>query len=196
MAYCNYCGAYIPDGQATCMACGKMQGQAAAEKQADEYTQSGFEKPSSEELKQQLEEKRKKQQEQSREWAQQAYKEYKSNSAHNTSGAKGAEPFSGKPVSENSKKTLGKVLSVLSYISVGCFLPFLITKDDEFAKFHGKQGILLFALSILIDILGGLKSVAFLLGIARIYFMYVGIKNVLNGKMEKLPYIGDFADRF
>ena len=208
MAYCSNCGAYIPDGKTVCMACGasvkndNSGNPAAAGKSSSaqafqqEKPQTGSSSPSSDELRQQLEEKRRKQQEQSREWAEKAYSDYKNNTAHSTSARTDGRPYSEKEADASSKKTLGKVLSVLSYISVGCFLPFIVTRDDEFAKFHGKQGSLLFILSIIIDILGGLKSIAFVLGAARIYLAYVGIRNVLNDRMEKLPYIGKYADRF
>lgn len=197
MAYCSNCGAYLPDGETVCVACGAVTGSASASGASQAASQAQpSSAPSSEDLRRELEEKQKKQQEQSREWAKQAYEDYKSSSAHSASSSAGSKPYSEEKANEKSRKTLGKVLAVLSYVSAGCFLPFLITPDDEFAKFHGKQGILLFALSIIIDILGGLKSIAFVLGAFRLYLMYVGIKNVLNEKREKLPYIGKYADKF
>lgn len=185
MAFCGNCGAYIPDGQKVCVACGAKGGAAQQEKQDFRKT---------------LEEKQKVQQEANKKWAEDAYKDYKQNSEHKTSTSAYASEQktnkSKKKTREESMKTFGKVLSILSYVSVCCFLPFLFTKEDEFAKFHGKQGILLLILSAIIDILGGLSTVAFLLSAFRLYLMYVGIKNVLNDKMEKLPYIGKYADKF
>ncbi|MDO5445418.1 MAG: zinc ribbon domain-containing protein [Eubacteriales bacterium] len=197
MAYCRNCGAYLPDGQTVCMACGAdstVSYQASATQSASQAQTSSA--PSSDDLRHQLEEKQRKQQEQSKEWAKQAYEEYKASSTHTTSSSTGGKPNSEVKSGEKSKKTLGKVLAVLSYVSAGCILPFIITPDDEFAKFHGKQGVLLLALSIIIDILGGLKSIAFILSVGRLYLMYVGIKNVLCNRMEKLPFIGKYADKF
>lgn len=201
MAYCSNCGAYLPDGETVCVACGAVAGSAASQSGAAQTAYQGHTSsaPSSDELRRQLEEKQKKQQEQSRAWAKQAYEEFKSSSSHSASSSSssaGSRPYSEEKANEKSKKTLGKVLAFLSYVSVGCFLPFIITPDDEFAKFHGKQGILLFVMSVIIDILGGIKSIAFVLGAFRLYLMYVGIKNVFCDRMEKLPYIGKYADKF
>ena len=187
MAFCKNCGAYIPDGQNVCVACGVKEG--AAQQQKQDFREI-------------LEEKQKAQQEANKKWAEDAYKDYKQNSTHKTStSAYAAEHKTNtnkerKKPREESMKTFGKVLSILSYVSVCCFLPFFFTKDDEFTKFHGKQGILLLILSAIIAVLRGIPGVPFVLGAFRIYLMYVGIKNVLNNKMEVLPYIGKYAEKF
>ena len=92
MAFCNKCGAYIPDGQTVCLACGydgaeneraerekTEQAEAAAsaaaqtdaEKTAREEDTGKYYSFSNEELRAKLEEQRKKQQENSRKWAEQ-----------------------------------------------------------------------------------------------------------------------------
>ena len=66
MSYCTKCGAYIPDGQTSCLACGfdeaaeKSSGSAAARKQK---SGTGFSNMNSEELRRELEYQRKKKQE-------------------------------------------------------------------------------------------------------------------------------------
>ena len=101
MAYCNKCGAYIPDGKTVCLACGhdmeeekaqaeqaqaaQAQAQAAQAQAQSAQTQTAPKEEkkhayddsanyysfSNEELREKLEEQRKKQQEQSRKWAEQ-----------------------------------------------------------------------------------------------------------------------------
>ena len=73
MAYCEQCGAYIPDGQTKCLACGydeseKPKGNAAAA-YAEKKDYSGSAAFDSEKLRRQLEEQREKQKENSRRWA-------------------------------------------------------------------------------------------------------------------------------
>ena len=94
MAYCNKCGAYIPDGHTVCLACGNdteekeaqaeaAQAQTAQEQSVHEQTaqeqtaqhayddSANYYSFSNDELRRKLEEQRKKQQEQSRKWAEQ-----------------------------------------------------------------------------------------------------------------------------
>ena len=73
MAYCEQCGAYIPDGQTKCLACGydeseKPKGNTAAA-YAEKKDYSGSAAFDSEKLRRQLEEQREKQKENSRRWA-------------------------------------------------------------------------------------------------------------------------------
>ena len=121
MAYCKSCGAYIPDGHTTCLACGydetapkqttaeqpKSQGQAAASATAQEpkrSTGSGKEKykqVDSEFLRKQLEEQRRRQQANSKKWAETEYaqrqrvKEEQQRNFTNTSGRSRSEAFRG-----------------------------------------------------------------------------------------------------
>lgn len=78
MAYCDKCGAYIPDGQSKCLACGydaeEEKRKAAAQAQRAEFKKSNSAAGAphgmyNEELRAKYEEQRKKQQEQSRIWA-------------------------------------------------------------------------------------------------------------------------------
>ena len=196
MAYCSNCGAYIPDGEKSCVACG-CRIDAAAAAQTQQSIKNDGSAPTSDELRKQMEEKQKQQQEKSREWAEKAYSEYRTNAAHSTSESTGSVPYSAKQADSGSRKTLGKVLSVMSYISIFCLLPFIITPEDKFARFHAKQGLLLFILSLLIDIVGKMFGILGLaLSLFRLYLIYNGIKNVLSEKMEPLPYIGQYAEKF
>ena len=76
MGYCTSCGAYIPDGQTKCLACGydeAAQQQGAAQATAKAPASSGKEHKyrqfDSDFLRQQLDEQRKRQQENNRKWA-------------------------------------------------------------------------------------------------------------------------------
>jgi fumarate reductase subunit D len=43
---------------------------------------------------------------------------------------------------------------VLSYLSVLCLIPILAKKEDDFIKFHAKQGLMLFIIEIAAGIIG------------------------------------------
>jgi len=98
---------------------------------------------------------------------------------------------------ENSAKDAedNKMYGILAYIGILFIVPLLAAPESKFAKFHANQGCVLFiaevALSLLlvIPILGWL--VWFVGSIAVLALAVFGIIGAANGKMEKLPVIGD-----
>jgi len=224
MAYCSNCGAYLPDGKTVCVACGAdssvpknepgCSGSGAASAQATPGPKATG-APTSDELRRQMEEKQRRQKEQNAEWARQAYAGYKKGNAHRTSTAGGTKEAhrassaagsagtqdsarTARPKDpEKSRKTLGKVLALLSYVSFFCILPFILTPEDSFAKFHAKQGILLLLLSVALDLLSAISfPLVGILSLARIFLMIKGIVNVLNDRTEPLPLIGKYAEQY
>ena len=165
MAYCTNCGAYIPDGQTKCVACGADISEPASQAAVAKVPELTFEQP-----------------------------EHKKTTS--TSERKGETPTSEKAVEHKVNIGEGKLFAILSYISVLCFLPFILGKNDEFTLFHAKQGILVLLISVLIDILGKFTFIGKILQLARIFFAVKGILNAYNGKMEPLPFIGQFASKF
>ena len=85
-----------------------------------------------------------------------------------------------------------KVLAALSYVNILFLLPLLFAQDDEFAKFHARQGARLFVCNAIGTVLGAIFSIGWIINLLLIYLMIVGIKNALNDKWEPLPYIGKF----
>ncbi len=87
----------------------------------------------------------------------------------------------------------GKSLAVLAYIPILCFVPFLQGRGtNKYAYEHGKQGVLLFLFEV-VALIGAFFWKAALL-IAAIASL-VGIIYVLQGRVWKIPFIGDLADR-
>ena len=165
MANCSSCGAYIPDGQTVCPACGVDNAQPPKAPSVDlqDFDMKPAEKNKT-----------------------------------STSERTGETPTSEKPVSDKARTDSSKLFAILSYVSVLCFLPFIITPNDEFAKYHGKQGILLLIISAIIDLIGKLTGnvVYLILSLFRIYLLVMGIINAANGKMQPLPYVGQYAEKF
>ncbi len=226
MAYCNNCGAYIPDGQGICLACGYDPAAAAAKAEAAAAQQSAAEHQSetsqnNEEMRRKLEEQRrrareqnlkwaeeqkkrreeqaaqeaarKEQQEKEREWARQEYERRKAEQqAQQQSSAAAGQHYYGSAAAgaAASSGEGNKALAALSYISFLFILPGILTPQDEFARFHARQGLKLFIFGIIADILISAAGLGFLVWIARIYLAVKGISNAINGRKEPLPYIG------
>jgi len=100
-----------------------------------------------------------------------------------------------KEVNNSKDVEENKIYGILAYIGILFIVPLLVAPKSKFAKFHANQGAVLFiaeaALGFvwLIPVLGW--AVGFFGGIASFVFAIMGILNAANGKMEKLPLIGD-----
>ncbi|MBQ1236091.1 MAG: hypothetical protein IIX72_03875 [Oscillospiraceae bacterium] len=188
MAYCKECGAYIPDGHSKCLACGFNEAEAAKKAEqakAYQYKYEEAKKSTTERLKEELEKQRARQQENSRKWAEteKAQRERAKNAQphRSTDAKKYAAPTS---------YSASKILSALSYFGMLFILPYIFCDNDDFAKFHAKQGLNLFVASIVADIVASIFGLGWIVTIAKLYFIYKGVSNVLNGRKLELPYIG------
>ena len=208
MAYCNKCGAYIPDGQTKCLACGFDETQeqknaaqsssAAAGREARRDTGKYY-SFSTEEMRRELEERRKKQQEQSRIWAEQesarraerqrSEAQYRRNADENTARSAPAET----PAAAGRDES--RLFAALSYISVLFLLPYFLRHGDDYAMYHARQGLVLLIYGVLSDILTAIPVIGWVFGLFRLYCMIKGISNAATGKKELLPYIGKYGER-
>lgn len=215
MAFCDKCGAYIPDGQTTCLACGYDEAEkeriereqaaqavaAAAEqekksaRQADTGKYYSF---SNEELREKLEEQRKKQQENSRKWAEQ--EKARRDAAKESYEVRPGETFrsSGEKAQKAAQSFAknSKLLSALSYLGILFVLPFLINKDDSFSVFHAKQGAVLFLYGIISRLLRFIPLLGPILRLFYFYCIYKGMYNAANEIKQPLPYIGVLGEKF
>jgi len=101
----------------------------------------------------------------------------------------------------NNEKDIeeGKIFAVVAYWFFLCILPFLLKKDNKFAVFHGKQGLVLFIFLVagfifnIIPFLGWL--VYRIISFVYLLFLLWGTINALMGKYYRLPLVADIADK-
>ena len=91
-------------------------------------------------------------------------------------------------VEEEVKET--NAIAIFSYLGILLIIPLLVAKEDPFVKFHVKQGLVFLIFTILFG------WIPFVGWIAVIILGILGIVNVLNGKEEELPIIGQFGEKF
>ena len=216
MAYCKKCGAYIPDGESKCFACGYDEAaERAAEEKRKKESRGGFaaqeydaERREAErkkreqerqrreyerqrredERRREYEEKRKEQQERDRQWAEREY-ERRARASQQQNEYNPTAGMYKKPMKH-------KAMAVMSYISIFCLLPFLFCKDDKYAVYHARQGLTLILFGAIADMISALiPMIGGLLSIFRMYLMIKGIINAANDRMEPLPYIGKYGER-
>ena len=217
MAYCLKCGAYIPDGQTVCLACGYNPADEEKKKAESKKSRTGGAayqySSSNEELRRRLEEQRKRTQEKNRQCAEQervrreeeaareearreqqernrqwAQEEYERRQAEQQQNS--AENYAVNRSGEGNR-----ALAAISYLSVLFAIPYIFAPNDSYAKFHAKQGLKLFLFGIAADILTGIIGLGWIATLARFYLIYKGMTNALNGKKEPLPYIGTLGDQ-
>ena len=106
---------------------------------------------------------------------------------------------------DENKKTNGadfsdikknKIFGVLAYFIF--FIPLLAAKDSRFAMYHGNQGLLLFFLVLIVNIVGTILPFIgwfIIIPIGNLIVIMLGILGIINaitGKMKALPLIGKF----
>lgn len=93
----------------------------------------------------------------------------------------------------------GKFFAVISYISFLCILSLALKKDNKFALYHAKHGLVLFVFEVacfiisIIPILGWMISAA-----ATLVFTVAslwGIFKSLMGQYSRIPVVSDIADQ-
>lgn len=85
-----------------------------------------------------------------------------------------------------------KLFAALSYLWLLSVVMLILKKDDEFVRFHAKQGTVIFVASIIlwfIPIIGWLMQIAVLIGVV------IGFLKAYSGERFKMPVIGDLADK-
>lgn len=201
MAYCERCGAYMPDGTTKCFACGYDEAEEnrkaakAAEAQAAEQARQRVESDTTyhfrndERYREQLEENRRRQQEINRKWAEQEYARRRAAEEQSRRSSTYSRAYT--PASDSTQgMSSGKLWSILSYVSVLCLIPYLTKKGGTEADFHARQGLRLLIFSALADALGKIPLIGWALQAVRIYLMLTGIFNAVNGRYKPLPVIG------
>ena len=88
---------------------------------------------------------------------------------------------------------IGAVLPIIGFV-----IAYLVAKNDSYAMFHSKQGLILGIVSIvgsvilgIIPIIGWILLPIFSLVILILWI--IGIINSLSGKQKELPIIGSLA---
>jgi len=216
MAYCKHCGAYVPDGLSACLACGydeaaeEKRGAAAAREENEDYrlkyeqerarrqeenrrwAEQERLRREEEERRRQAEEERRREllREQEAERRRREDEELRRIQAERESRARAQATRAAA-----SSQGKNRIFAALSYLSVLFILPRLFCEDDEFARYHGRQGLALFVFGVLCDALSAVLPFAWAFSLFRLYCIYKGMSNALNGRCEPLPIIGQFTEK-
>lgn len=93
-----------------------------------------------------------------------------------------------------------KILSIIAYIGPLVIISYLMSKESEFAKFHTKQGLILFAGEVALWVVGSMIWMLFpviqIINLGLFVLSIIGIVNAAQGKEKQLPLVGHFANSF
>lgn len=93
-----------------------------------------------------------------------------------------------------------KIWGFISYLWLLFLLPLLLKKNDKFAQYHAKQGLVLFIVWAIFWVAGMFPLIGWIVirpvgWIITLIFFIIGIVNSLQGKTNPLPIIGKFAEK-
>jgi uncharacterized membrane protein len=173
MSYCKQCGAYIPDGDTVCPACGAGKDDAGAQAQARAEAQNPA-----------------------------GHKESRGNGEYHSgayySGYTGARPNAERYASEyDADASENRVLAFLCYLGVLLVIPYFVKPDSQFIRYHCNQGLVLFLFSILLGACSWIPVIGWAVrslgSIFALYCLIKGLVNVSRGKRSPLPIIGEIS---
>ena len=81
----------------------------------------------------------------------------------------------------------------LSYLFILWLIPLLTMKENTFAKFHVKQGIMLTILGVANCVIVWIPVVGWVVPVYMVVMAIMGIVNSLNGKYWTMPIVGKWA---
>jgi len=101
--------------------------------------------------------------------------------------------------SQNPEIDDGKFFAAVGYISLLCFVPLLLKKENKFALFHGKQGLVLFVLEVAAGILRGVPAVGdvvfTLASVICGILSLIGILKVLMNEYWEMPLVYEISQK-
>jgi uncharacterized membrane protein len=92
----------------------------------------------------------------------------------------------------------GKFFAIISYLSFLCIVSLVLKKDNKFALYHAKLGLVIFVFEVgafILSILPVLGGVIRVLGLIVFILLSLWcIMQVLMNKCSRVPVISDIAD--
>ncbi|MBU4252759.1 MAG: hypothetical protein KKC39_07985 [Candidatus Omnitrophica bacterium] len=93
----------------------------------------------------------------------------------------------------------GKFFAVISYVCFLCIITLILKKDNKFAFFHAKQGLVLFVMEVAAFILSIIPFLGWLIGIfGYALFLLVslwGIMQAALGIYSRIPVVTEISEK-
>ena len=93
----------------------------------------------------------------------------------------------------------GQFFAIISYVSFLCIITFVLKKDNQFALYHAKQGLVLFVMEVAAFILSIIPFLGWLIGIfGYALFLLVSLWGIMQaslGSTSRIPIITDISEK-
>ncbi len=93
----------------------------------------------------------------------------------------------------------GRLAAIMAYIPFLCFVPLLKMRENPEARFHARQGVMLFLVELIavLFLIDGISDFVFkAVLIVAAAASLAGIYFALKGENYRLPIVSDLADKF
>ena len=104
----------------------------------------------------------------------------------------------GKTAGAGVDRDRAMIASILSYIPFLCLIPLIQMRDNEQARFHSRQGLVLFLIELaaILFLIPGLSSLIWkTILVIALGASIAGIVFGLQGRMYKIPLVGEIAEK-
>lgn len=92
-----------------------------------------------------------------------------------------------------------KLIAAIGYVGILCLIPLLLKPKSKFAKFHGKQGLILVIGWVINFFIGIIPVLGWILGfigmVALLVLSILGIIKSLAGEYWEMPYLAEYAEK-
>jgi uncharacterized membrane protein len=95
-----------------------------------------------------------------------------------------------------------RLFAAMAYLWILVLVPLLVKKDEEFVKFHTKQGLVFLALTVALIlvswVVGWIPLLGFLVALVCLFVIVVDLYaalQALQGKRWKVPLLGEWAEK-
>jgi len=102
-------------------------------------------------------------------------------------------------MAEDKEVLEGKAYAILSYLWILCLIPLILKKDNKFALFHAKQGLILFIGELVVGFIGIIPFIGWMILFIGTFIFGIlslaGIVQVLLGNFWRMPVVGEIAEK-
>jgi uncharacterized membrane protein len=108
-------------------------------------------------------------------------------------------PEESTPAPAPAQKSDDNLIAAVSYLWILSIIILLVKKDSDYVRFHARQGVVLFAISVVVGIIGiplfFLFWLVWLIDLVIFVAVVIGFIKALGGQRYKLPVVGDLAEK-
>jgi uncharacterized membrane protein len=93
----------------------------------------------------------------------------------------------------------GKFFAIISYVCFLCIITLILKKNNKFALYHAKQGLVLFVMEVAAFILSIIPLLGWLIGIfGYALFLLVSLYGIMQaalGIYSRIPVVADISEK-